>query len=151
MLVLPVGRWHSMEYTGNIIPPAVMFVLFIGVMVAMFFAQGSHLNWLSEKVGFLDGDSERDTIPKDVAPSLGRELLFGLVGRSSILIFLCYDECAPLQLSWWLPIQLGTLSIIADFVYYWVHRASHEVGSLWYLHKRHHTTKHPNFLLRLCR
>ncbi|KOS13577.1 sterol desaturase [Malassezia pachydermatis] len=30
-----------------------------------------------------------------------------------------------------------------DFIYYWVHRATHEVEWLWKFHQKHHTTKHP--------
>ncbi|WFC97205.1 hypothetical protein MBRA1_003871 [Malassezia brasiliensis] len=52
-----------------------------------------------------------------------------------------------LALDWWLPLQIGFFTLIADFVYYWVHRATHEVDELWNYHRRHHTTKHPTSYL----
>jgi len=46
----------------------------------------------------------------------------------------------------WLPAQVLLLMFCADFVQYWLHRAYHEVPSLWGLHAVHHSAEHIDWL-----
>lgn len=46
----------------------------------------------------------------------------------------------------WLPLQVVLLMIAADFVQYWVHRAYHEVPSLWGIHAVHHSAEYIDWL-----
>lgn len=43
-------------------------------------------------------------------------------------------------------VQAILLTIAADFVQYWVHRAYHEVPALWKLHAVHHSSEHMDWL-----
>ncbi|WFD24229.1 hypothetical protein MEQU1_002926 [Malassezia equina] len=98
--------------------------------------------------GYLDASSERDTVPESATTKLFFEILTGSVIRPLLVFLLSYDRDVPPQFSLWTPLQLGVFTIIADFLYYWVHRSTHETEWLWSFHKKHHTTKHPNpFLL----
>ncbi|WFD35798.1 hypothetical protein MCUN1_002663 [Malassezia cuniculi] len=145
-VAIPLIRWSFTKLTGWNIHPIAMHFLFIAVLYNLFGSVGDHLNKLALKFGYLDGKAPRDTLPRELVPMMFKEMIIGLNLRAGMLVLLAYDRNAPIQLSWWLPVQLAVMSITADFIYYWAHRATHEVGSLWYLHRRHHTTKHPNFL-----
>lgn len=134
-------------FTGRTIHSVGMFFIAWFVYYAMFGRYGDHLNNLALKFGYLDGNVERDSIARGQVPKMFQQMLTGISMRAAMLVFLAYDRDEPLNLSLWLPLQLCAMSIIADFMYYWVHRLTHEVDWLWYLHRLHHTTKHPNFLL----
>ena len=44
----------------------------------------------------------------------------------------------PAQLPGW------AVLLLVDFVYYWLHRWSHEIGALWWAHAVHHSSEHFN-------
>jgi sterol desaturase/sphingolipid hydroxylase (fatty acid hydroxylase superfamily) len=48
------------------------------------------------------------------------------------------SETLALRAAGWLAATLG-LAIIADFFYYWLHRAQHSVSWLWRFHRVHHS------------
>ena len=148
IVVIPVvARWAYMHFTGWSAHPAVVYMLtvvFNSFFVRSFFKR---LREYSMTYGFLDGEVDRDAIPEGMTGKLYKEMLVGLLGRPLMVFCLAYDRHAIPSLSWWLPIQLGVFTIIADFVYYWAHRATHEIPSIWKYHKRHHTTKHPSAYL----
>lgn len=144
LIILPIlVRWAYMYLTGWSAHPVVVYmltVLFNMNFTAHFFGR---MRKYAETYGFLDGEVERDAIPESMVGKLHKEMLTGMLGRPLMIFSLAYDRNAGPQLNWWLPLQLGIFTIIADFVYYWVHRVAHEVPSLWKYHQRHHTTKHP--------
>ncbi|WFD35797.1 hypothetical protein MCUN1_002662 [Malassezia cuniculi] len=146
-LVIPFVRWAFPYVFGVTIHPVGMFFFYILMFTAVVLIFGGHLKRLTEKYGYLDGAAERDAIPRELAPFLLRELFNASSLRGAMLVLLSYKRDEPITLSWWLPLQLATMSLMSDFIYYWAHRSTHEVGALWKLHMRHHTTKHPNLLL----
>ena len=144
---IPVVRTTFTALTGRTIHPIAMFFIMWMVLYNMFSQFGDHLNKLALKFGYLDGETERDSIGREHVPKMFSEMVQGISLRAGIAVLFAYDRNEPFNLSWWLPLQVAAMSIIADFVYYWVHRMTHESDSMWYLHRLHHTTKHPNFLL----
>ncbi|HUS53277.1 MAG TPA: sterol desaturase family protein [Thermohalobaculum sp.] len=47
---------------------------------------------------------------------------------------------------WPLPVQAALMVIVADFMRYWLHRASHRWNALWRLHAVHHSSEELYFL-----
>lgn len=39
--------------------------------------------------------------------------------------------------------------LTSDYFFYVYHRATHEVDALWFVHQKHHTTKHPTAILAI--
>ncbi len=42
-------------------------------------------------------------------------------------------------------LTLVTLTILFDFIYYWVHRLEHQYSWLWFSHIHHHSSRYMNF------
>lgn len=147
-VIIPIAtRWAFMRLTGWSAHPVIVYMLTV-VFNAMFVRRYfGRMRSYTQTYGHLDGEVGRDAIPESMTGKLYKEMLTGLLGRPLMLILLAYDRNALPHLDWWLPLQVGVFTIIADFIYYWVHRATHEVPSLWKYHKRHHTTKHPTAYL----
>ncbi|KAI3614771.1 hypothetical protein CBS9595_004042 [Malassezia furfur] len=147
-VVLPIAtRWLYMWLTGWTAHPVAVYVLtvvFNATFVRHYFQR---LREYTQTYGFLDGNVARDAIPESMTGKLYKEMMTGLLGRPLMVMMLAYDRHAMPRLDWWLPLQIGFFTLIADFVYYWVHRATHEVAELWHFHRRHHTTKHPTSYL----
>ncbi|WFD00022.1 hypothetical protein MYAM1_002768 [Malassezia yamatoensis] len=142
-----VARWLFMRLTGWTVHPVILYMLTV-VFNSHFTRQHFYrLRRYVETHGFLDGEVERDAIPESMTGKIYNEMLNGLLGRPLMVIFLSYDRTKLPTLSWWLPLQLAVFTIIADFVYYWAHRATHEIPWLWKFHRLHHTTKHPSSYL----
>lgn len=58
--------------------------------------------------------------------------------------YLCWTHrvtTVPLDTAW----GLGALFLSEEFVYYWMHRSSHEIRWLWASHVVHHTPEHIHF------
>lgn len=141
---LPVlARWILMTYMSITIPPLAMYFFMVAYLAIFMLSFVQRMKKYTLTYGFLDGEVVRDAIPESLSGKIFHELWVGLLLRPMIAVLLAYNQHAKPKLSLWLPIQLAVFTIIADFVYYWVHRATHEVDSLWHFHRRHHTTKHP--------
>ena len=142
-----VLRWALMRFAGVTIPGLAMYGILVAWNLVTFESYLHILRGLAQKYGYLDGEAERDSIPAGLTWKLLQEILHGVVARPLVVVALTYDRSAPVHISWWLPLQLCAFSLIMDFMYYWVHRLTHESDTLWYLHRRHHTTKHPSAYL----
>ncbi|PKI82902.1 hypothetical protein MVES1_003768 [Malassezia vespertilionis] len=138
-----VARWAYMTATGYTIHPVAMYFLTLAYNAHVVKSFFQHLTTLVKRHGFLDADIPRDSIPETMAGKLFTEFLTGIFVRPLLVILLSYDRYKMPSLSLWLPLQVAIFTLFADFVYYWVHRATHEVSFLWHFHQRHHTTKHP--------
>ncbi|PKI85036.1 hypothetical protein MVES1_000794 [Malassezia vespertilionis] len=138
-----VLRWIYMRTTGNTIHPLAMygFTLLVGSVIVD--RQVKFLVDAVKRYGYLDAGAERDSVPEGMTGKLGKEFLVGFLVRPLLVHVLSYNRFEMPSLSLWLPVQLFIFTMIVDFIYYWVHRATHEVPFLWKYHSRHHTTKHP--------
>ena len=58
-----------------------------------------------------------------------------------------YDANAPPGVSLWAPLQVSLFLVVLDYWFYIYHRSMHECKPLWFIHRLHHTTKHPNAML----
>lgn len=147
-LLIPIAaRGLYMYFTGLPANPIVTYILTVFFNANFIRGYFKRLKSYTLKVGFLDGEVGRDAIPEAMTGKLFKEIVTALFGRPLVVFLLSYDPYAFPKLDWWLPLQLGIFTVIADFIYYWMHRATHEVPVLWKLHQRHHTTKHPSSYL----
>jgi sterol desaturase/sphingolipid hydroxylase (fatty acid hydroxylase superfamily) len=90
----------------------------------------------------LRGYERRDTIAS-LAMGVGN-VLIDLFAKG--LHFALLAALAPLALfeigsAWW---EWAILLVVADFVYYWFHRLSHDVRFLWAAHVNHHSSQRYN-------
>lgn len=137
-------RWALYRYANLTVPPVVMYVflcIYFMVYVSHYF---NTLYQLSRTYGFFDGSSQRDAISPSMAPRVLYEALLATLLRPLAMIALAYDPHATMEVSWWFPLHMFFFTLCADFIYYWVHRATHESDMLWHLHRLHHTVKHPS-------
>lgn len=148
-MILPaLFRYLFMTLTGWTIPAPLLYLLHVVHSSVFLRSFQQRMRKTIMTYGYLDASSERDTVPESATTKLFYEILTGSVIRPLLVFLLSYDRDVPPQFSLWTPLQLGVFTIIADFLYYWVHRSTHETEWLWSFHKKHHTTKHPNpFLL----
>ncbi|WFD21137.1 hypothetical protein MCAP1_003394 [Malassezia caprae] len=137
-------RWALQHYVQWTVPSIVMY-LFLAVYYTIYV--GRHLTMLHDlscQYGFFDGGAVRDRISTDMAPRVLYEAVLATLLRPLVLIAFTYDQHKTMEVSPWLPVKLFFFTLIADFVYYWMHRATHEFDTLWHLHRLHHTLKHPS-------
>jgi len=136
-------RWAIQHYMQWTVPPIAMYI-FLAVYMTVYVNHClTMLHDLSRRYGFLDGSASRDRITPSMAPRVLYEAILAIVLRPFVLVALAYDRHATMEVSLWLPVQLFFFTLVADFIYYWVHRATHEFDILWSLHSLHHTVKHP--------
>ena len=149
LIILPsLFRYILMTFTGWTLPAPMLFLLH-GVHSSFF------LRLFQRRVrktimtyGYLDSAAERDSVSESMTTKLFYEILTGTLVRPLLVFLLSYDRQALPVFSLWIPLQIGIFTIIVDFLYYWVHRMTHELDQLWAFHKKHHTTRHPSpFLL----
>lgn len=148
-IIMPtVFRALFMWLTGCTVPIYVMYpILVVHINRFMPRMQARNRNKIM-KYGYLDANIARDGVPEGHTTKLFMEMLNGSLGRPLLFLLLAYNRYEMPQITFWMPLQMTVLAIVLDFVYYWVHRTTHEVEWMWAYHKRHHTTKHPNpFLL----
>lgn len=144
VFILPVVlRGLYMHFTGNTIPPVVMYGISNLFTFATMMLYMQHITSYAKKYGFLDNQSSRDSVPESMAHKVFGSLITAVFIRPLVVFLLAYDENKAPSLDLWLPFQLFVFTAISDFIYYWVHRATHEVPLFWKYHQRHHTTKHP--------
>lgn len=58
-----------------------------------------------------------------------------LVGYEWLYQYRLFDLEWDSSISWWAAL------VLVDFVYYWVHRANHEINLLWAAHQVHHSSE----------
>ena len=88
--------------------------------------------------------------PKDTALSLGLLVLSAVVDLlpKGLAVYLFYQLYAVspfsqvLQGQWW---AWPLLFVLDDFIYYWFHRANHEIRLFWAGHQAHHSATLMNF------
>lgn len=88
--------------------------------------------------------------PKETLASLGTAAINRAGSALSLgwkfLVFEFFEELTPLSI----PTNAATAVIgflLADMVYYWWHRLSHEIPALWTLHFVHHSSPEYNLLV----
>jgi len=93
----------------------------------------------------------RDRTPDKSVKHLAMGILAYMVVRTGIDFYINYEaEAQPLfDFTWTFPLRLAAWEITLDYFFYTYHRASHEVDTLWFIHKHHHTTKHPTAILAI--
>ncbi|KAF9521001.1 hypothetical protein BS47DRAFT_1286368 [Hydnum rufescens UP504] len=106
-----------------------------------------HMNTLTLKHGFLDGQVPRDGIPDLRLKSTFVGLLFVMTVRPVFYCLVAYDRFQMPSITPWLPVHMFLFTTILYFWFYIYHRAMHEVDFLWKFHNTHHMAKHPNALL----
>lgn len=139
-----LARWALQHYAQWTVSPTVMY-LFLAVYMVMYVSHYFETLYdLSRRYGFFDGSAPRDVISPSMVPRVIYEAFLAMSLRPFVIIAFAYDRHATCEISLWLPVQLFFFTLIADFFYYWVHRATHEFDRLWCLHRLHHTLKHPS-------
>ncbi|BGP50918.1 hypothetical protein JCM10450v2_006844 [Rhodotorula kratochvilovae] len=93
----------------------------------------------------------RDRTPDKSVKHLAGGIIAYMVIRTGFTFWLDYNPSVqPLtDFTWTFPIRLALWEIALDYFFYTYHRASHEVDALWFIHKHHHTTKHPTAILAI--
>lgn len=106
---------------------------FIGLMLA----EGAALARTN-----LRGYAARDTAAS-LSMGIGNVLIDLVMKGVHFALLALVWSWAPLRIepSWW---SWAILLIAGDLVYYWFHRAHHEVRVLWAAHVNHHSSEHYN-------
>ena len=111
-------------------------------------SQLDQVNLQLDKVLFeLDGPWYQ---PRDTALSLGLLVLSALIDvlpkALAVVVFYQLYELSPLKTvvgtHWW---AWCLLFVLDDLIYYWFHRANHEVRLFWAGHEAHHSAQIMNF------
>lgn len=138
----------AITLTGRDLNPVAAFFLYTIAMQANSIHEIKVLRQLGHRYGFLDGDKHaRDDVPDVGVAKVLHSLELTTSIRPMLAIFFAYRRKGYLDLSWWLPVELGLYAITLDLFFYIYHRSCHELDSLWQYHRTHHLTKHPNPLL----
>ncbi|GEM07733.1 fatty acid hydroxylase superfamily protein [Rhodotorula toruloides] len=128
--------------------------LYIGsrALVPLAVQQASHsLGYCVELGTFDEKQIGRDRTPDKSVGQLAFGITAYMVARSGFMFVLKYDRQADVlfDFTWTYPLRLMAWQLALDYAFYCYHRASHEVDSLWFIHKQHHTTKHPTAILAI--
>ncbi|PWN96089.1 hypothetical protein FA09DRAFT_335115 [Tilletiopsis washingtonensis] len=105
------------------------------------------LRRMGKKYGFFDGAVPRDGIPDVYTNKVAWSLVGVLFLRPLVATMWVYDANAPPGVSLWAPLQVSLFLVVLDYWFYIYHRSMHECKPLWFIHRLHHTTKHPNAML----
>lgn len=96
---------------------------------------------------FLPDEGEQGYTVRDTATSLSMGIgsIFANLGWQVLTLatYLFFARLTPMHVtsSWW---SWVVVFVLADFTYYWSHRADHRVRILWASHINHHSSKHYN-------
>ena len=90
----------------------------------------------------LRGYARRDTAAS-LTMGIGNVLIDLVMKSVHLALLAAVAQFALLRIepSWW---SWAILLVAGDFVYYWFHRAHHEVRVLWAAHVNHHSSEHYN-------
>ncbi|CEQ42361.1 SPOSA6832_04159 [Sporobolomyces salmonicolor] len=108
------------------------------------------MNYYCVKFGTFDEKQiGRDRTPDKSVRHLAIGVTTYMFVRTGFTFYLhYYKEAQPLlSFTWMFPLKLAAWEITLDYFFYCYHRASHDVDWLWFIHKHHHTTKHPTAIL----
>lgn len=88
----------------------------------------------------------RDRTPDNAVGQLARGFLAFILARLTGEFVLTYDKnVSPLDsFQWHYPVRAFLWIIVMDLCFYTYHRACHEVDALWFIHQKHHSTRHPS-------
>jgi sterol desaturase/sphingolipid hydroxylase (fatty acid hydroxylase superfamily) len=96
---------------------------------------------------FLPDEGEQGYTVRDTATSLSMGIgsIFANLGWQVLTLaaYLFFSHLTLLHVapSWW---SWMLVFVLADFTYYWSHRADHRVRILWAAHINHHSSRHYN-------
>ncbi|GAA5952228.1 hypothetical protein JCM21900_000460 [Sporobolomyces salmonicolor] len=110
------------------------------------------MNYYCVKFGTFDEKQiGRDRTPDKSVRHLAVGVTTYMFVRTGFTFYLhYYKEAQPLlSFTWMFPLKLAAWEITLDYFFYCYHRASHDVDWLWFIHKHHHTTKHPTAILAI--
>ncbi|BGP40619.1 hypothetical protein JCM10449v2_004581 [Rhodotorula kratochvilovae] len=93
----------------------------------------------------------RDRTPDKSVKHLATGITLYMIVRTAFTFYLHYTpSISPLtDFTWTYPLRLAAWQVTLDYFFYVYHRASHEVDALWFIHRHHHTTKHPTAILAI--
>ncbi|GAA6033027.1 hypothetical protein JCM8097_000107 [Rhodosporidiobolus ruineniae] len=112
----------------------------------------ARLSYYCVKFGTFDEKQiGRDRTPDKSVKHLAGGITAYMFVRTAFSMYLYYEkDYSPLtDFTWTYPLRLAAWEITLDYFFYVYHRASHEVDALWFIHKHHHTTKHPTAILAI--
>jgi len=115
-------------------------LIFIPLFVLAIVIEASYSRW--QGLGIYQGKDFLVSIVMLVFASLADAIPKIL----AFVLFFVLHELSPLrdvvERQWW---AWGALFLLDDFIYYWFHRANHEVRLLWAGHVAHHSSQKLNF------
>lgn len=92
----------------------------------------------------------RDIVGDNKVDKLGKTIFFALFIRVAGTFVLTWNQDEMPGLSIWTPVKLGLYQVALDYFFYCYHRTSHQVDALWWVHRTHHSTRHPTPTLTIC-
>ena len=111
----------------------------LSMIVEALWARREHRLWTGAPTA---GYERRDTFAS-IAMGLGNVVISVFTKAVAFALWTWLYARAPwkLPVAWW---TFVLLFFADDFVYYWYHRASHEVRLFWAAHVNHHSSEHYN-------
>ncbi|KAG8192650.1 hypothetical protein JTE90_009682 [Oedothorax gibbosus] len=112
------------------VTPAFIFVIFFEQF--LHFIQGKRLMRLNDSVTNI---SQGILVELFKIPLYGIELIFYVWIYNNLRVF---------SLPWNSPWTWLLCMVVNDFLFYWMHRGTHQISILWYFHEPHHSSEEYN-------
>ncbi|KEI37590.1 uncharacterized protein L969DRAFT_96118 [Mixia osmundae IAM 14324] len=110
------------------------------------------LHYYMEKYGVFDEDVRgRDTVDDKHADHIGKSIFAYILLRGLGPFLYAYDKTEmPLSgLSMWSLPKIAIAGVVLDYFFYVYHRSCHQSDAIWFIHRFHHSTKHPTAILSI--
>lgn len=133
-------------------PVALAFVVYLVSLRILLVRIVQHFGHYALKYGTYDEKVVgRDRTPDHSVGQLAFGFLFFILARLSGEFALAYDkDVSPLSaFKWHYPARAFLWIVVMDLCFYTYHRACHEVDALWFIHQKHHSTRHPSPVLSI--
>ncbi|GAA5828276.1 hypothetical protein JCM3770_005999, partial [Rhodotorula araucariae] len=132
-------------------PSYVAYPFYVAALMGFALRWVARLNDKCVELGTFDEKNiGRDRTPDKSVKHLATGITLYMVVRTALPFYHYTASISPLfDFTWTYPLRLAAWQVTLDYFFYVYHRASHEVDALWFIHRHHHTTKHPTAILAI--
>ncbi|KDE04590.1 hypothetical protein MVLG_04970 [Microbotryum lychnidis-dioicae p1A1 Lamole] len=151
-MIAPVIQRTTQSYFNITWNPVAAYFFYVFIFIEFSRMVLDRLNGFSIRFGSLDEKNcGRDRTPNASVNNLALGVVSYMFIRPLFTFLLAYDKTQqPLDIiRWSYPLRLVAWQLTLDYLFYSYHRLTHEVDGLWWVHKHHHSTRHPTAILSI--
>ncbi|SDA02928.1 BZ3500_MvSof-1268-A1-R1_Chr11-1g03221 [Microbotryum saponariae] len=151
-MIAPVIQHTTQSYFNITWNPVAAYFFYVFIFIEFARMVLDRLNGFSIRFGSLDEKNcGRDRTPNASVNNLALGVVAYMFIRPLFTFLLAYDKTQqPLDIiRWSYPLRLMAWQLTLDYLFYCYHRLTHEVDGLWWVHKHHHSTRHPTAILSI--